>query len=427
MVQRPSHFQRYVALTSGSVSWEPDRRYRLVVPPLADSPRLIPLRVAAGIVVASLFVGCGAAEREYIRPWFRMTTSPRHVIAPHALEWGGVRRPEVLVGGDWRPLEHVDFRVHPIGDAVALDEYTYVDPQRRDPMRDVRADGATGVFIYREGRADAIHIPRCATPRYSDRPAEIACFACGAREPYVRLDEARSPGDACATIRVDTYDTRGRPVAQVTFPSPIVQPEVEGRVPDGPWIVAEARMREDFLYWYAPRMRFALDSSGFHALPFGADPLSRERDAEARAREIVRQVPLRDAAVASLRAAFAEDERVHPSWVARAEVLDRLFPNGAVEPQVPAQSGVCYTFVARASEGVTRLEVSFHRDMPFVPRSIEEVHDGVLAFATGAPEVSLTRCFAPGDPAIYHCRVGSRGGTGYVLARVYAHPPAGGT
>lgn len=382
-----------------------------------------PPGLALALVLTSSAVGCGAAEFEYIRPWFRVATSPRHVIAPHALEWGGGRRAELRVGGDWRALEHVDFRVHPLGDAVALDEYTYVDPQRRDPVNDVRASGATGVFIYREDVAAATHIPRCATPRYSGAPAEVACFACGTREPYLRLEEAHRPADVCSTLRVDTYDTRGRPVSHLALLSPIVVPEVEGRLPDGPWIVAEAAPPADFLYWYAPRMRFTLDASGVHPLPFGADPLHRERDAEARAREIERQVPIRDAAVASLRAAFAEDERQHPSWVVRGEVLNRLFPNVAVEPEVPAEQGSCYTFVARASAGLTRLEVSFHRDSPFVPSSIEEVHDGVLAFATGAPVVTLSRCFAPGDPAVYHCRVGSRGGSGYVLARIYAHQP----
>jgi hypothetical protein len=170
-------------------------------------------------------------------------------------------------------------------------------------------------------------------------------------------------------------------------------------------------------------VRFSLDAGGFHALPFGADPLHVEVDAEKRAQEIVREVPLRDAAVASLRAAFAEEERVHPSWVMRSEVLNELRPNQALEPTVPAQPGTCYTVVARASDRLTRLELSIHTSSPFVPSSIEEVHEGVLVFATGAPVVTLHRCFAPGDPAVYHYRVGSRGGSGYVLARVYGHPP----
>ena len=46
--------------------------------------------------------------------------------------------------------------------------------------------------------------------------------------------------------------------------------------------------------------------------------------------------------------------------------------------------------------------------------------------ASGAPEVTLSRCVAPGDPAVFHfhVRVGAGIGAGYVLARVYAHLPS---
>jgi hypothetical protein len=380
------------------------------------------VKLAPAILLAASVTACSAAERQYVRPWFRTTTEPRHVLAPHAIEWGGGRRAEVLVGGSWRGLPHESFGVHPVGDAIAVDEFAFVDPHRTDPMNDERAHGASGVFIYREGHADAIHVPadQCATPFYSEDAAEIACFGCGTRAPLTALHRRDAP---CGTMHVDIHDTAGRITSGLAFPSPIAEPHLEGRLPNGAWILHEDKSSADFLYVYGPPMRFSLDASGFHALPFGADPLHVDRDAEARAQEILRQVPLRDAAMASMRAAFADDERAHPSWIVRSEVANHLRPNQALEPTAPAQPGTCYTLVARASEGLTRLEVSIHGRSPYVPSSIEEVREGVLAFATGAPVATARRCHAPGDPAVYHYRVGSRGGAGYVLARVYAHPP----
>ena len=43
----------------------------------------------------------------------------------------------------------------------------------------------------------------------------------------------------------------------------------------------------------------------------------------------------------ALRVAFAEDERAHPSWIVRAEVVNRMRAGLAMEPQVEVQPGTC--------------------------------------------------------------------------------------
>lgn len=357
--------------------------------------------LSLGFVLATSLVGCGGAKHRYEKPWFRVATAQKHVVAPHALGWGGGRTLEMLSNGKWRELDHAEpFSVHPVGDSVAIDE-------------------KAGVFLYREAHT-AIHIPRarCATPRFSPSPAEIACFGCGEREPYGKLGE----GESCGMMHVDTYDAFGALVSSVTFPSPMAKPYVEGRLAGGSWVLGEGKMPDDFLYRRAPDPRFLLDANGLQALPFGADPLNFEADAQERAQAILREAPIRDAAVASLRAALSGDERVRPSWVEQSELLNRLDPNEALERTLPAKPGTCYAFVARASEGVTQLELSVHGSPPFVPTSISDNQEGVFAFATGAPDVTVSRCVQMGDPPTYHFRVGSRGGSGYVLARVYSYP-----
>lgn len=151
--------------------------------------------------------------------------------------------------------------------------------------------------------------------------------------------------------------------------------------------------------------------------------LHREIDAENHAAWLVREVPIRDAAVAALRASFAADERAHPSWVVRADVVNRMRANLAMEPEVRVEPGTCYTVVARASDGLKRVDLSLHRSTPFVP-SWPPSSEGLLGMASGAPEVTLTRCANPNDPAVLHVRVGAGIGEGYLMARVYAHPPS---
>ena len=382
--------------------------------------RTLPL----GLVLVSCALGCGVARQEYVRPWFREVTSEKYVIAPHAIAWGGESRPEVLVDGDWRRLPHDtakrgDYRVHRVGDAIAVDEYTFFDPERREPCEDQRRGATSGVFIYHEGRVTPIHIPpaRCATREFTETPAEITCFGCGDAAPL------RPLGPACGVLHVETFDTFGRSVARRALASPAELPFVDGRLPTGEWIIAEHRFPDDFLFFAAPHLRFRLDPGGFTALPFGADPFHVDPDAEARAAKILREVPVRDAAVAPLRAAFAEDERAHPSWIVRAEVVDRISANYATKREVRVQPGTCYTVVARASEGLTRVDLSLHHNTLFV-RSGPPSSEGLLGMASGAPEVRLSRCVAPGDPAVFYVRVGAGLGAGYVLARVYAHPPS---
>jgi hypothetical protein len=329
----------------------------------------------------------------------------------------------VLVDGSWHTLPHGtvergSFQAHPVGDAIAVDEYTFVDPTRRDPIEDPQRSGASGVFVYHQGRATPFHIPpaRCATPEYTETPGEITCFGCGDAAPFGPV------GRGCGVLHIETFDVFGRSVAARAVVSPAKEPVVEGRLLTGQWIVAERALSPDFLFFGAPLLRFRLDPCGFTALPFGADPLHVEIDAEERAAELLREVPIRDAAVAALRAAFAEDERAHPTWVVRKEVLNRVRAHQAMEPDVRAEPGTCFTVVARGSEGLTRIELSLHRKTPFAPEWPPSA-EGLLGMAADASPATLSRCVAPGDPEVLHLRVGAGAGAGYMLARIYAHSP----
>src|SRR5262245_52437116 len=113
--------------------------------------------------LALLAAACGPAKVEYIRPWFRVVTSPEYVVAPHAISWGGARRAQVLVDDDWHELPHGtrergDFNIHPLGDAVALDELpvTIVG----DPNHERRIEGPMRVFTYHRGYLAPIELPK---------------------------------------------------------------------------------------------------------------------------------------------------------------------------------------------------------------------------------------------------------------------------
>ncbi|MEJ7727713.1 MAG: hypothetical protein WKG00_00695 [Polyangiaceae bacterium] len=355
-------------------------------------------------------------------------TSPEYVIAPHALAWGGARRAEVLVDDAWHELPHGDghFQVHPVGDALAIDEYTF-STAGRDPVEDPREQGATGVFVYHRGRLAPFHIPptRCATPAYGETPPEIACFGCGETEPYLRLQPSRRRDEPCGTLHYDSYDTHGRLRARRRFTSPAASPDVEGRLPSGQWILAERKPSSDFLFFGAPAMRFSLGPGGLSELPFGADPLHRGIDSEQRAEKILREVPLRDAAVAALREAMAEGERAQPGWVVRTEVVNQLSsPGQALEPRVEARPGRCYTMVARSSSELARLSIAIRGDARDLSTSLRHLDAPPLVRVAGSSVVIASRCVSAGDLPLLQLRIESAAAGGYVVARIYEHAPA---
>jgi len=350
-------------------------------------------------VFALVLSGCGATQHEYVRPWFRIATTPRHVIAPHALEWGGVRRPEIFVGGRWRGLSHgdrKDFRVEPVGRALAVEEYTFVGPGR-DPIEDRRRWGATGVFVYHRGARQPVHISAKACPTAWITPSEIACFSCGDSPLY----PDQQP-DSCGTLHMARYDAHGALLGRRAFPCPIAEPDVEGQLPTGEWIVAEAKLNPDFLFMYGPRVRYRLDDKGLVRLPFGADPLEREIDAELRAKDILEEVPIRDATLMSLRAALIEDERARPTWRMQTEVANRMRAGLSMEPSVPVRAGHCYALIARSTLSSLEVSVADQR-------------------ATGASFATVSHCVAPGEPPHLDFRLQANAGEGYLVARIYAY------
>jgi hypothetical protein len=388
------------------------------------------LAVASACALLSLLglAGCAASQHDYLRPWFRITTSPEHVIAPHALAWGGVRRPEVRIDGRWLELphggaEHGDFRVEPVGSALAVQEYSF-STAGRDPMEDPRRMGATGVFVYHAGEREPVRISarQCPTPRISETPAEITCFACGTSSPGSPLhpDQDRP---ACDRLQIRRYDSRGALLGRRALPCPIVEPDVEGRLPTGEWIVAEAKSSTDFLFLYGPRVRYQLDSAGLLRLDFGADPLSREIDAARRAQEILREVPIRDAALAALRAAFFEDERRRPGWVMQAEAAQRMGAGQSIEPRIATRRGRCYALVVRATPAISGLEVSVSQSYPTVGESLSHFDDPPLARSSGASLATLHHCGASGKPQHLEFRVEATAGHGYLVARIYEYRP----
>jgi hypothetical protein len=383
-------------------------------------------RLALCLVAALSFLGCGSAMTEYTTPWFRLVTPPRYTLAPHAIEWGGYPHPEIRVGWWWHELAHGTsktgtFGVHPIGDAVAVsDECDTETPRNLEDGLICPEPGP--ISIYREGSATPIRIPsrRCWSPMFSKKQGEITCFTCadgGGLE---------SRPHACETLHIETLDSSGRSVSVRTVPSPAEQPVVEGRLPTGEWIVAERKTPKDFLLFDAPDMRFRLDPTGFQPLPFGADPFGREvgtqEEVAKRTAEILREMPIRDASLAVMRTGFAEDEHAHPTWVLREELANKMREHQGMEPDVTAQAGACYTLVARASEGLTRLDLSLHQGTPDVP-DWPPPSKGLLGMASGASPAVLSHCVAPGDPPVLHLRVGAGVGVGYVVARIYQHPP----
>ncbi|MCC6525972.1 MAG: hypothetical protein IT373_25220 [Polyangiaceae bacterium] len=394
----------------------------------ANAVRASALRAGVSLALLALapwLVGCGAAQYDYVRPWFRVATSPRYVLAPHAIEWGGLRSAETRVDGRWHELAREGvgrgtFRVHRVGDAVALDQYAAVPDE---PRSDPRTSGR--VAIYHEGRLAPVVLPHsaCASPRFSEQPPELTCFGCGEAEPYepVPLYDGTL---ACGTLHLESYDTFGRSLARRALASPAECPEVEGRLPTGEWIVADtAQSNDDFLYFGAPRTRFRLDPGGFTRLPFGADPLGIEHDAEGRAQEILRQVPIRDVAVASLRAAFEDEERTRPDWVRESELVHHLRRGQALEPDVPVHPGDCYTVVARSTADLSGLRLGVWRAWPDITVSLAHFDDPPLARSVGASTARLTHCVGPGEPPLLEVHVEATAGAGYIVARIYAHPP----
>jgi hypothetical protein len=163
-------------------------------------------------------------------------------------------------------------------------------------------------------------------------------------------------------------------------------------------------------------MRFRLDREGFTELPWGADPLHREVDSVRRAQQILAQVPLRDAAVATLRAEFAIDERTHPARVMRAEVVNRLEGTVGIEPEVAVAPPSCYSIVARSTAGLSKIRILVPSDRPAA------TGDPPLERADGASFVTTTRCVQAGDPPRLRFRIEAVAGAGYVMVRIYQQP-----
>jgi hypothetical protein len=363
------------------------------------------------LVCASLLLGGCATTHEYVRPWFRVSTTEKHVIAPHALAFGGARYSEILVNGDWRKLPHgrrTDFSATNLGEGVVLEEFG-----------DTPAN--SGLFVYQEGDPRSVHLAKseCPTPELSTQPAEITCFGCGVPAP------GRPMGtDECKTLQVATFSPRGKLVKRRAVSSSILLPEVEGRLPSGAWIVAETRPSPDFLFFYGPRFRHRLDERGLTALPYGSDPLARELDAERRAQEILALEPIRDRAMLELRALLDEEERAHPERVRVEEITNQMRKGLSIEPDVNTKPNTCYELVARTTPDLERIELEVSRDYRDLGRSISHWDAPPLARASGAGLARVSRCIGPkaSEPEALRFRIEAMAGKGFIAARIYAFP-----
>lgn len=363
------------------------------------------------LACALVFLGGCATQHEYVRPWFRVSTTEQHVVAPHALAFGGARYAEMRVHGDWRTLPHgrrTDFSVTKLGDGVVVQEFGHEAAN-------------SGIFVYQEEDPKTVHLEEreCPTPKLSETPAEITCFGCGIRAPGKPMGTAE-----CKTLQVATFSARGKLVKRRALRSGILLPEVEGRIPSGAWILAETRPNPDFLFLYGPRVRHRLDEQGLMELPYGSDPLKRDHDAEERAREILALEPIRDRAMTELKALLDEEEREHPERVRLEEITNQMREGLSIEPDVNTKPNTCYELVARTTPDLARIELKVSRDYRDLARSVSSSDAPPLARASGSGLTRVSRCIGPkaGEPEALRFRIEAMAGKGFIAARIYAFP-----
>lgn len=360
--------------------------------------------------------GCaGTLEHQYVNSWFRVERTERTTVAPHVIELGGAKRAQVRVDGDWATVEDDDFSLDVMGDAVVLRAWS--------PWSDTPPHRTTRVFIYREGVLEPVAIPpnECPTPVVSDAPPEVGCFSCRGNQ---QLEESPKSPDDCSQLRVRTFDSGGVKRTDRTLDSPVQSPVVEGRLSTGEWILAEARPSADFLFFYGPRRRFSLQGGAIVELSYGSDPLSKDHDAAARAKAILAEVPIRDAAIAELAAAHASEEATRPERAWLRTIDDHLRQGVAVEPRVPVQKGTCYEMVVRSSADLESIALFVGWDSTDLQTSLSRPEAHWMAHTSGERVARLHHCVdtTPFGADLLQFRIEAGRGSGYVSARVYSYP-----
>ncbi|NUP06043.1 MAG: hypothetical protein HOW73_08290 [Polyangiaceae bacterium] len=352
-------------------------------------------------------LGCGAAEHQYVVPWLRIATEPRHVIAPHALEFGGAKRLERRDADGWRRLPHDGYSiVVSLGSGVVVED---------GGARGFGARPPHNLFIYHPESSEPIRIAGedCPSPRFAS--TEIGCFSCSVGKARVPLD-ALTRDTPCETLHIRRFDEFGKLIEERSDACPIALPDVEGRTTDGAWILAETKHNPDFLFMYGPKPRFRLDAFGITSLPFGSDPLAREIDAAGRAKEILEQVPIRDAALATMREELAAEESSHPELTRIDDVETRLRAGIAIALRVEsAPPGSCFEVVARSTADLESMEVRVRRSTPG-----EAAVSPPVAVVAGRERVTLSYCVGSTPETLELPIVGIEG-RGYVAARLYRH------
>ena len=369
------------------------------------------------LALLTLSSGCASAvEHEYVNSWFRVEKTERTVFAPHVIEWGGARRGQVRVDGDWTTVQQDDFSAVPMGEAVAVQEWS---PWSDTPPH--RTHRTTRVFIYRQGEVEPVAIPpsECPTPVISDAPPGLGCFSCRGGQG---LESVRSADD-CRQLRVRTFDSRGKKLTDQTIDSPIQVPTVEGRLPTGEWLLAEAKPSEDVLFFYGPRRRFALAGVTILELPYGSDPLSKDLNAAVRAKTILAEVPVRDAAMAELWAAHAVEEAARPERTLVDTLDNHLRQGAALEPRVPVRAGTCYEVVVRSSADLEEIKLFVGWDYTYLEKSLARPTPFWVEQTSAALVARLSYCVAGAPLAeLLEFRIEAGRGSGYVSAKLYSYP-----
>lgn len=359
-------------------------------------PRVLPLAALA-------LLGCGAAEHTYVVPWLRVATEPRHVIAPHALEFGGGKRLELLEGEDWERLPHDGYsRVAPIGTGVVIEDGGGRGNEKPHDLFLYHSDGSKPIRIAAED---------CASPYFG--AAEIACFACGAGPTRTPL-RSISSDEPCTALHIQRFDEYGKLLSERTVDSPIVMPDVEGQASNGDWILVETMNNLDFLFLYGPRQRFRLDGLGITKLPYGADPMKRDVDAEGAAKKILALAEQRETILPAMHAELDADE--HDSALVKVDTLDNHIRKGnAISFQIKgAEPGTCFTMNARST--VEQIELAVH------PGNYSSTLDPPLASALGAQSAKVTYCVGL-TAADLQLSVKGLKGEGFVSVRLYKSSP----
>ncbi len=168
--------------------------------------------------------------------------------------------------------------------------------------------------------------------------------------------------------------------------------------------------------------RYIVTGRTLSELPYGSDPLSKDFDAAERARKILAEVPVRDAALAELAADHAAEEATRPERTLVDTTETHLREGIAVEPTVPARPGTCYEMVVRSSPDLEQIKLYVSWDYSDIERSLSRA--GSRVAETAAPLVArLQHCVQGRPPAdLLEFRIEAGPGGGYVSARLYSYP-----